>query len=141
VAACDFLTGDGGESVPITPLGKQDLDPFLESFAAIASWVRATGFAADPGTHCVVPAAHGGIGRVLLGVGDEPMWDWATLPDKLPATVYHIDAAPSSVGRGGCCFRLDARHLPLRAVPKTARKPRHPALAGRRRPGCRPKRR
>ena len=69
--ACDFLTAEGGESVPITPLRKQELDSFLEGFASIASWVRAVGFAADPGTHCVVPAPHGGVGRVLLGVGDE----------------------------------------------------------------------
>jgi leucyl aminopeptidase len=91
--ACDFLTAEGGESVPITPLRKQELDSFLEGFASIASWVRAVGFAADPGTHCVVPAPHGGVGRVLLGVGDEAVWDWATLPDKLPALTYHIDAA------------------------------------------------
>ena len=104
MGACDFLTGDGGESIPITPLGKQDLASLLEGFASIASWVRATGFSADPGTHCVIPAAHGGIGRVLLGVGDEPMWDWATLPDKLPATVYHIDAAPPPSAAADAAF-------------------------------------
>ena len=41
---------------------------------------------------------------MLLGVGDEPMWDWATLPDKLPATVYHIDAAPPPSAAADAAF-------------------------------------
>ena len=94
MAACDFLTAEAVDhSIPIIPLRKDDLPAFLEQNPALSAWVQAIGFAAEPGTHCVVPSREGMIEGVLLGLGAEPMWDWASLPEKLPPAVYRIAPA------------------------------------------------
>ena len=99
--ACRFLTDDAadaaGVALPITPLKSDQLAALLERLPAEAVWVRTVGFTATPGSYCLLPAADGGLARVLLGIGSEPMWDWASLPDKLPTATYRIDA-PLSAG-------------------------------------------
>ena len=115
MAACDFLTANGDDAaVPIAPVRKDDLATFLEQKPALASWVGATGFAAEPGTHCVVPSRNGTIESVLLGLGGEPMWDWASLPEKLPRGVYRIasalpsgEAADAAFGWALATYRFD----------------------------------
>jgi leucyl aminopeptidase len=93
MSACDFLSAEAdADSVPILPVRKADLPALLDGTPAAAAWVRALGFVGEPGSHCALPAADGCIERVLLGVGDEPMWDWAALPGKLAAGVYRIEA-------------------------------------------------
>jgi leucyl aminopeptidase len=93
MSACDFLSAEAdADSVPILPVRKADLPALLDGTPAAAAWVCALGFAGEPGSHCALPAGDGRIERVLLGVGDEPMWDWAALPEKLAAGVYRIEA-------------------------------------------------
>jgi len=80
-------------SIPIRPLSPDGLSRWLESEPVAAKrWVEATGFAAEPGKICLVPAAEGGIGEVLLGVS-ESLWDWSSLPAELPAHAYHVSDA------------------------------------------------
>ena len=57
--------------------------------------MRSTGFAAAPGSHCLLPG-DSGLAGVLLGIGGEPMGDWASLPDKLPPATYRIEPLPSA---------------------------------------------
>lgn len=92
-ACTHLIDGDAAASVPLTPLRKADLPAFLEHQPAAARWIGAVNFAAEPGTHCLLPGADGGLGRVLFGFGDEPIWDWAVLPEALPPGSYRIDGA------------------------------------------------
>jgi leucyl aminopeptidase len=90
-------------AVPITALTK---DQFSAWFAAAAeserNWVRATGFAADAGKLALMPGDNCGLGRVLVGLGDDPdagstMWAFAGLPEALPEGSYRIDPAPPGI--------------------------------------------
>ncbi|HYN39348.1 MAG TPA: leucyl aminopeptidase family protein [Rhodospirillales bacterium] len=97
MSACRYLTETAaGGAIPVTPLKAGELTAFLERAPADAPWVRTLGFGAAPGSHCLLPAADGGLARVLLGIGDNPMWDWASLPAALPAATYRIDAPLSA---------------------------------------------
>jgi leucyl aminopeptidase len=92
MSGCNFLCpGPDPESIPIIPIRKEELAPLLQAVPAVAGWVRAFGFSGEPGTCCPVPGDDGALQRVLLGVGDHPMWDWAALPGKLRGC-FHIDA-------------------------------------------------
>ncbi|MBL8659152.1 MAG: leucyl aminopeptidase family protein [Rhodospirillales bacterium] len=95
-----------GRAIPIEPIGAGTLSDRLERLGeAQRRWVRATGFAAEPGHFCLVPEPDGSVATVLLGVngGDEAdekssgtgngtasseMWDWAVLPTALPPGPY-----------------------------------------------------
>ena len=95
--ACRFLTDDAADAaLPITPLKSDQLAALLERLPAESAWVRSLGFNAAPGSHCLLPGPGGGLARVLLGTGSEPMWDWASLPEELPAATYRIDAPLSA---------------------------------------------
>ena len=59
----------GARFVPIVPLAKAGLERWLKGRpAAEAAWVKAAGFAAEPGSICLVPGAGGTLARVLVGV-------------------------------------------------------------------------
>ncbi len=83
-------------AVPIVPVPKRSKDTVLEALPAVAAtWVKATGYKADPGEVCVVPAADGSVDRVLLGLTASPgdmasLWDWAALPSRLPEGLYAV---------------------------------------------------
>jgi leucyl aminopeptidase len=54
-------------------------------------WVAAQGFVANAGTHCVLPDADGGIGRVLVGVlKSDDLYALAQLPMQLPVGDYAL---------------------------------------------------
>ncbi len=95
--ACRFLTDNAAAiALPITPVRAEGLPALLDALPpATAGWVRSTGFAAAPGSHCLLPG-DGGLAGVLLGIGGEPMGDWASLPDKLPPATYRIEPLPSA---------------------------------------------
>jgi leucyl aminopeptidase len=100
MSATRFLADDsGGVGIPITPLGPHALTPFLERSPEHVAWVRTVGFTGAPGTFCLLPAMDGHIDRVLFGIGDEPIWDWAKLPSNLPAALYRVDG-PLSADEG-----------------------------------------
>lgn len=105
MAACPFLTDDNaGVGTRITPLRADDLAPFLENRPPDAPWVQTLGFKAAAGTHCLLPAADGSIARVLLGIGNEAIWDWAKLAGELPTGIYRIDAALSAEEAEAACL-------------------------------------
>ncbi len=95
--ACRFLTDNAADvALPITPVQSERLPALLEALPArAAGWVRSVGFVATPGSHCLLPG-DGGLAGVLLGTGAEPVWDWASLPDKLPPATYRIDPPPDA---------------------------------------------
>lgn len=110
------LVGDDAAeaAVPLRPVRKDDLAALLEVHPQAATWVRATGFTAEPGTLCLVPSTACGLGRVLLGSGSEALWDWAAAADRLPAGIYRIEvdlpatgAFDAALGWALACYRFD----------------------------------
>ncbi len=96
-----FFDRGGARPVPITALGADELSGWLDGQrASIGIWVASTGFDAKPGSLCLVPAAKGGLARVLVGAGGEEdaLWKYAGLPVALPPGRYRFDRAVTGPG-------------------------------------------
>lgn len=124
----------GAETLPITPLTKDQLDLWLPTQpAAIAAWVSSTGFTAAPGQLSLVAGADGRLARVLVGVpiGDD-LWTYAGLPMALPPGSYRLDVDLGARGADraalgwalGCYgfnrYRKTDKALPVLVWPKGA---------------------
>jgi leucyl aminopeptidase len=91
------LIDDDAKAVPITVSRKKELPAWRETASERErDWVAATGFTAEPGKIALVPDTAGGLGRVLVGLGDDDAAIWALggLPEALPAGDYRLDAVP-----------------------------------------------
>jgi leucyl aminopeptidase len=86
--------GPGRGAVPISLIAASSLKAWLKNQdARTRRWVENAGFTARPGTHLLLPAADGGLDRVLAGVPEAiGLYTLADLPGKLPpANSYRID--------------------------------------------------
>jgi leucyl aminopeptidase len=87
-------------ATPIAALPKDRLAPWLEAAPERQrNWLRAIGFSAEAGKLALVPGENGGLGRVVLGLGDgtdaaSAIWALAALPQALPEGSYRLEAAP-----------------------------------------------
>jgi len=100
----------GTETLPITPLTRDQLDLWLPTQApAVAAWVSSTGFTAEAGQVSLIAGEDGRLARVLAGIGgaDEP-WSYAGLPGALPPGSYRLDAdlAPEAANRAALGWAL-----------------------------------
>ncbi len=96
---------NGAAAVPIEAVERADFSVWLEKHSPERKrWIEASGFSAEPGTSCLIPAANGGLAAVALGVGGSSvggsggvseMWDWAALPTTLPPGLYRVAASPT----------------------------------------------
>jgi leucyl aminopeptidase len=79
-------------TVPITLLTSAELKRWQTHQKKFTkNWVSTVGFSADPGEHCLVPAADGTLASVLVGVAEErDPFGLASLPGRLPAGRYWI---------------------------------------------------
>ena len=76
----------------IVALDADSLGGWLEGATSeAAQWVKANGFDAKPGSHCLVPGPDGAIATVLLGIewGRDP-WAYGGLPMGLPEGDYRL---------------------------------------------------
>jgi leucyl aminopeptidase len=80
------------EPAEIIALDADSLGDWLDSAAGeAAQWVRANGFTAKPGSHCLVPGPGGAIATVLLGIEwDRDPWAYGGLPTALPEGDYRL---------------------------------------------------
>jgi leucyl aminopeptidase len=63
---------DDSDAIAVTPLEPDALEAHLAGLSEAArTWIRGTGFAADPGEVCAYPNAAGRIAGVLAGRGDK----------------------------------------------------------------------
>jgi len=86
---------------PIVVLDGQGLKRWLaDAPAAARRWVAETGFAAKPGSVCLLPDESGGISGALVGVGPAGggLRESASAADQLPAGHYRLetDGVPSA---------------------------------------------
>ncbi len=114
----DYLTSRGGaRALPITPLAPDGLAPWLKSqTASVRKWIAATGFAAEPGTHALVPNGRGEFTRVVAGIDDgkpDGFFDWGGLAARLPIPagrrgIYRIDAdlEPATASRAALAWAV-----------------------------------
>ena len=87
-----LIVGSPGPSAEIIALGADELDGWLDGQPEdAAAWVRANGFTAKAGAHCLLPGDGGRIARVLLGVeASHDPWAYGGLPVALPEGDYHL---------------------------------------------------
>ena len=88
----EHLIEPAADAIEILALNAGELEEWLAGQPSeVAAWVRATGFSAKPGSHCLVPGEGGVIGRVLAGVRRErDPWAFAGLPRGLPEGDYRL---------------------------------------------------
>ncbi len=121
-------------STPIRCVDRASLaDQLAAAPAATRRWLQATGFAAAPDSHVLVPAADGALAEVWAGVrGSQHPWALAALPKALPPGRYRLaddgiaidaEAAALSWELGGYAFDLykpSTRELPVLMLPPSS---------------------
>lgn len=92
----NFLDKKTASSIPLQPVTADGFDAWLKKQdAKTANWVKAAGFTGSEGAFITLPAANGGIARVLFGTGKNiGLYSFADLPGRLPKNAggYFIDA-------------------------------------------------
>jgi leucyl aminopeptidase len=94
------LIDDTNGAIPIVALTKNQLPAWQEAAPERErNWLRALGFAAEPGKHALVPGEAGRFARVVVGLGDaddtkRTMWALAGLPGELPEGRYRLETVP-----------------------------------------------
>jgi len=85
----------GGKAVAVIAVDARSLKRVAEKLGkAAGQWLRANGFAAEPGKFCLVPDAQGHLCAVLVGVArPDDIYALAALPHGLPAGDYRLDDA------------------------------------------------
>jgi len=112
------------KAIPIECTTSDKLAAWLKPKPArVRKWVKATGFSAKPGTHCLIPSDKADIASVLVGVPKSPTpWDAANLPATLPKGKYSLamkDATRAEAfafGWGAGTYRF-SRYKQQSAVP------------------------
>lgn len=75
-------------AIPLTLVTPEQLQ---SQFSAVQPWLAAMNFKADPGTYCLLPAADGGLAKVLVGRPDTlDTWLLGGLPQSLPPNRYTL---------------------------------------------------
>ena len=88
---------EAGQTIPLHPVRKPDLEAFLaRRSASIRAQVEAHSFKASVGQVCAILRGDGGVGMALVGLGGEERPDPMALraaPARLPAGDYELEAA------------------------------------------------
>src|SRR5688500_7583141 len=81
-------------AVPVIPVDAAGYADWLaEQPASVRNWLEANAFEPKPHQLRLVPGAHGQSGAAVLGVdSDDDPWAYGSLPGKLAAGHYRIDA-------------------------------------------------
>ena len=85
-----------GNSTPIILKNQAGLRSWLKDQGKfIRQWVKAAGFKATPGSHCLVPDRSGDLNLVLAGSRDDgPLYQLGSLAGILPRGSYHLADEP-----------------------------------------------
>ena len=109
--AC-LLDRRADNSIPIVPVAEAAFAGWLaRQDESLRRWLSAAGFAAKPGSVCLVPGAGHSVSAVIAGVAAvDDVWALAGLPAVLPEACYHIEAdwAPPALERATLGWALGA---------------------------------
>jgi leucyl aminopeptidase len=102
----DHLIDRAADAVEIVPLRAQRLEAWVKRQApSVGQWVRSSGFAAKPGSVCLVPSAEGGLAQVLVGIEEGlDRWSIASLPASLPKGDYRLAESVDGNDAEAACF-------------------------------------
>lgn len=86
------LPPPGGGAVPLILATERQWQGLLEGLTPFQQhWLRSTGFEATPGRMLLLPESDGSLAKVLVGVDiNQPLWQLADLPSKLPDGNYVV---------------------------------------------------
>ncbi|HTS90883.1 MAG TPA: leucyl aminopeptidase family protein [Stellaceae bacterium] len=92
------LVASAAAAIPLSPVTPASLPEALGRLSeSERRWVTAQAFRAEPSALVLIPAADGGLGRVLVGhKAEEPIWALGGLSEALPAGSYALDAKPGA---------------------------------------------
>jgi len=89
----DLLIDSSPNAVPLHLFSESEWDAWIGTRPdGEQAWTKANGFAAKPGSVCVLPGKDGSIAAVLAGM-DDALWSAGGLPGKLPAGDYMLAGA------------------------------------------------
>ena len=107
---------DGRKAIALKPVSREQFEAFLDGASeARKSWLKASGFRAEPGQVCALPAEGGAVEAWLFGM-QEAQWllQLAAIVPKLPEGVYRLESdwtreqrLLASLGWGLACYRFD----------------------------------
>ena len=85
-----------GKSIPIILTGQAGLRTWLKGQGKfVQHWVKAAGYKAAAGSHCLVPDRLGALQLVLAGRRQEgPLYQLGSLANALPRGSYHLGVEP-----------------------------------------------
>jgi leucyl aminopeptidase len=102
----DHLIDRAADAVEIVPLHARRLEAWINRQPpAVGQWVRASAFAAKPGSQCLVPNPDGTLAQVLIGIEDGlDRWSIAALPAALPKRDYRLADSVAGGEAEAACF-------------------------------------
>jgi leucyl aminopeptidase len=91
----EYFAAANSAAIPIIPLDAVGYSDWLsEQPVSVKNWLSANAFEPKPHQICLIPGGpQGQLGAVVLGLesNDDP-YAYSSLPEKLPAGIYRIDA-------------------------------------------------
>ena len=102
----DHLIDRAAQAVEILPLRAARLEAWLKRQPqTVGQWLRAAGFAAKPGSVCLIPSAEGSLQQVLVGIEEGlDRWSVAALPTSLPKGDYRLAESVGAADAEAACF-------------------------------------
>ncbi len=104
------------DAIAISLIATTTFDEWIkEQPSFVKTWVKASGFRAEAGAHCLVPGPRGTLSEVLVGTQEAiGIWALAGLPENLPIGTYFIKtklkkqlATDLAVGWALACYRFE----------------------------------
>lgn len=107
----EFLIDDEDGATALIPVQPESLQDAVNKLpSSVAGWVKATGYAAKPGSVLLLPGdGNGALGGVLIGTeGDHDIWSWGAGAQAVPVGSYRIEAelSPDAAGRAALGWAL-----------------------------------
>ena len=92
------LSAPGRGAIPIVAVTPKGFAVWLKREPErVRRWVRDMAFRGETGAVLALPGADGGLARVVACLPERPEpWDFAALPDKLPAARYCLEPEPDA---------------------------------------------